>query len=859
MTYLRTEAVSVGEELLTPPQQQVALQVLNALTTAVGDLDTITNARDFAGRTMPAHPGTPIERRPNHTVFISGARGSGKTTLMLSLRKMTSASSDLHTEADDPKVRALRDNANRLRNRLVWLNPLPLETQPPDFNPLASILVRIEEVISYSLTRYEREPLGVSNVLTSDKIRGPMFELQSLQMDATLAWDSNLDQRKRYLDTEPFATEVIRSADARQSLGLRFATVLDHLAPLLQQKQALFVLPIDDFDLAPGNVMPVLRLIRLLSVPRLFFILLGEQHTLGQVYRLSRMKELLDHGAENGTVYDLAEDWSREGLRKLVPPTQRYDLRPFTVNEALAFQPLGISAQGDHSLKAQLDRFKFANHHSSSAGPATLAVLADETGHPFQGLLTERLRRLTDLWGYLRLLSDEVDGLEKLAWKVALDELEESDLATDVSRRGQSDAMASIRDTIAWAKAGALGRELRCPVRLARSTDPGLEIETEYGQLQVNQPTGDWKLTDLYRAPVDSDPQLRGAMSLLFEVLESSGRRTQIQPLDVGTWLTHIWHFEENAPVAIYFEPTWYSSREVTRIDLHRRMLVDTLQRDHPTPDRLHEMWFRQLMYRYWPERCRSIQGEHDGVVEGLRDVLLALAKEDDDATDEQRNVNDDFWVALVAGLVPEAGFSTKLWAKLSSHPDSGCLERALVGSEVRVRRIRRVRSDSLRRFLSAKAVGEQYRIGEPQNHAYRLGMAMIRPNRLRDQLLDWVALGLKTLQLLPAERASEFKSKLADLRDQMHRSLNDDGPDEPRDIFERITNQLSEIAHLVADDAPVYSDPLFNYLTTNWANSWRVPSRNEIHNFMRHPINRIEEGRLCPSSASWLTELEKK
>jgi hypothetical protein len=85
------------------------------------------------------------EDRTSRIVFLDGKRGTGKTTVMVSLKK---ASTELSAEAvceDFPKD--LHYGINLIRERAIWLEPVDMASPSPSANLLAAILARIEEAI----------------------------------------------------------------------------------------------------------------------------------------------------------------------------------------------------------------------------------------------------------------------------------------------------------------------------------------------------------------------------------------------------------------------------------------------------------------------------------------------------------------------------------------------------------------------------------------------------------------------------------------------------------------------------------------------------------------------------------------
>jgi hypothetical protein len=192
-----------------------------------------------------------------------------------------------------------------------------------------------------------------------------MLELHALQAKIALAWDGNLKAREGHLDPDSFAGEVIRTERARLSLPKNLEMVLDQLTRRTAGSP-LFILPIDDFDLDPPACLVLLRLLRLISVPRLFTLVLGDVAIAETILNLklsSSLAQVADGvtniamlSVEPQEVGMMAGSVAAHTLRKLIPPAQRIPLEPWTLPKALNFRPLGHDPDRDprlHQLLAQ--------------------------------------------------------------------------------------------------------------------------------------------------------------------------------------------------------------------------------------------------------------------------------------------------------------------------------------------------------------------------------------------------------------------------------------------------------------------------------------------------------------------------
>ena len=332
--HLRPEARPLKWKDLDSEQQNAFEQVKNLLQSAVDVLDR-------REQTAPEGDLGWLDRdRSSRIIMLAGARGAGKTTALLSI-----------IQGNYKKDEAFE----QLWRRLVWLEPLDMEPLAKSVNLLAGILVRIEAAINKAKTQagtgHRNEGSQLASVSDWDRIttqKDPYFELLKLASDVALTWDGNLSARGGNLDPDVFATEVLRTERARLSLNRRMTDLLDRLArSFYPGREPLFVLPIDDFDLNPAQAVPLLRLLRMVTAPRLFTIVLGDEDMARKVFALTYQGELMEAVAPTGTLDRSAASSLREtadqiglsALRKLLPPGQRIYLHPMRAHKVLNLVP----------------------------------------------------------------------------------------------------------------------------------------------------------------------------------------------------------------------------------------------------------------------------------------------------------------------------------------------------------------------------------------------------------------------------------------------------------------------------------------------------------------------------------------
>jgi hypothetical protein len=276
--------------------------------------------------------------RASRIFFVSGEPGSGKSTLYLTLRAMLSKGEKAYSEGyPDP------NSLSELQGVVRLLDPIDLEVAGDEGeNLLAAVLVRLIEVLD--------KPDAVSNAVLSESCKGAIKELEELATDIGIAWEGNLKARAGELDPDTYSVEVMRTQRARLRVNDRLSKALNELAEHKCydcDSDTLFVLPVDDFYLKPEASLQLLRLLRMISIPRLFFLVMGDINT---VEALFIEKSLRDWTAVAGpTLFpsrserlDQALTRARElrarYLRKLLPPAQRETIEAMDWHEALNFE-----------------------------------------------------------------------------------------------------------------------------------------------------------------------------------------------------------------------------------------------------------------------------------------------------------------------------------------------------------------------------------------------------------------------------------------------------------------------------------------------------------------------------------------
>jgi DNA polymerase III delta prime subunit len=329
-------------------QQQAALdRVVGLLTAAAQDAKALA-AADRETRSVPPSPAGPYldSNRCSRNILVSGERGTGKTTLMLSLARALGTGSD---PALDSLPAAVAEQARDLKRRLIWLETLDMEPLASNANLLGAVLARIEEAVGARFPDLDKMTETVPLLYPGSGYHDMSRELARLQTSVALTFGGNLGDRAGSLDPDTFAVESRRAERERLGLDRRFAGVLTGLSAAVASVATgldapVFVLPVDDVDLNVGTCVPLLRLLRATTSPHLIVLLAADATLLSTILWLKYQGELAQVSAMptlSEAHRQVAADLAVNALRKHLPAAQRVVLGLVEPGRALTLRPLG--------------------------------------------------------------------------------------------------------------------------------------------------------------------------------------------------------------------------------------------------------------------------------------------------------------------------------------------------------------------------------------------------------------------------------------------------------------------------------------------------------------------------------------
>jgi hypothetical protein len=329
-------------------------------------------------------------RRSNRVLLIDGDRGTGKSTLLVTLLKGYGK----QVLGEEPSEKFERMDGRIIPIGIIDLQPLPPQTNLPLH--IAAHLKRVVEVV---------EPLPFVNTENSAPLweQPPLSQLREKWqrlMRLLATWDESLEGRVGRSDVSAFVVETIEEELERGQLPERFREAVDALVdayakkyPWPGRKKPLFLLAIDDADMNPRLSVKLLELLRKLWHPRLAFLVAGDSELF-----LSRLREALHaqgskYVPEQGHYDRLAEDI----YAKDIPSSARFQLDSLTPSERVK----RIS-----EIRKLLKRYMVEVHHpviprDYPESPPSLRdyLLVNKQSTEF---LPNRLRQIDELTARLR-------------------------------------------------------------------------------------------------------------------------------------------------------------------------------------------------------------------------------------------------------------------------------------------------------------------------------------------------------------------------------------------------------------------------------------------------------------------------
>lgn len=415
---VRKESTPLVYGLLTSDQQASFNKVCGLINDLADSEGSSGGGSDWFDSFLPSLR----DSRLNQVVLIDGGRGSGKTTVLLTLLRAWSLA--LRGRTSELAASGYTEKGGVATDRvivpvgIVDLDPLPEGTNL--MLHLAGQLYRVVEAMedgcSGNDTTAPWQPQGSTELASRKAWRTFAAEVAS-------GWHDRLKHRASGLDNEQYAYEVEQAERQRLNVKEQFTQFVDKLSSDFQnhlkrgsKALPLFVIPIDDADMNPSRCMELLELLRALQHSRVAFLLTGDSNLFLSTLRFQvygRMREPLRwlnmRGPQLEELGIVAEnsDLARSIYDKVIPP-QHHAVIPVLALETRMLK-LG------HLLA------KFTIRKSPKSKLARNLIDFFKTSIQSQQALPNNLRAIVDfeaIFNNDHLLDDNDDDSLPAYWKI---------------------------------------------------------------------------------------------------------------------------------------------------------------------------------------------------------------------------------------------------------------------------------------------------------------------------------------------------------------------------------------------------------------------------------------------------------
>jgi hypothetical protein len=634
---LRPEALPLAYDDLTDSQKDALGRIVGWMASAV---DGLPGARG-AGSVGDDRP----RAGTNGVGLVSGERGTGKTSLMLTLKDICCRRA---SGGANGIPKHLEPNVEKIRARTVWLESLDMDTLPGPTNLLAAILARVR----LSLTTLPGESdQGRSLLATNSASETARTNLEEMQTGIARAWRRQLPGS---LDGDAYAVEVTEMEDRRLQVNGRLESVLEGLASSEHWpngiKQPIFVLPVDDVDLSPFRCLELLQLLRMIAMPRLFALVLGDVRIAEAVMKiqLSGQYARLAKGASRESfvaippweVAAIVGATASKVIRKVLPPSQRVNLGPMSIRQSLGYGSSpqvmdGTTRNGDSApaggrrtlldvlrgihlpeLKASFDRRDWnlapaAKATDPAPGPSLAdfvigtGAAVDVAAFPYWAaqVLQAPARQVADLWLVLEPLTREAPPDADQPLEALLETLIE--LLRGLIEEEPRLSPVQRERVLAGLKKDAAGKPVfqTDVLGIRREFQPGTTVDTERCTLRVHQavrwsmglPTDDSTQGPAKPAAYIED-RTSAAVMLIHDLVAVGKKGTLLGGSVASTaksrgWLMAEWSLGATTALVPWPEPDWATFRTFDRFASWWQRASQVVQTAHATTDHLAAMF----------------------------------------------------------------------------------------------------------------------------------------------------------------------------------------------------------------------------------------------------------------------------
>lgn len=305
-------------------------------------LDILNEIREDNRTHRPQPRSTPwavLEHgRSSRMIMLDGPRGTGKTSLLLTLIDQWNRRRDPRSPVDKPARELLREHDVGV----CALTPLDFDPHPQHLHPYAWLVLAFEPLVEWLAARSGRA--GLDEAAGERSLRDIWRDLYT---HALLGWDEDVQRQQMSADIDGFVASSLESHRGWHHLRPAWKDFMDRLLVQLEHRgelgaEDLVVLPIDDLDLHPTMAGDLLRALRLMHHRRLVFIMTGDSQHLTKVHT----RELLPprSSLENATKEQRQQNLryytslAIDMVNKAIPRAYRFQVPLLTLAQALSFR-----------------------------------------------------------------------------------------------------------------------------------------------------------------------------------------------------------------------------------------------------------------------------------------------------------------------------------------------------------------------------------------------------------------------------------------------------------------------------------------------------------------------------------------
>lgn len=268
---------TIAADGLTQEQRKAAKQVLELIQSLAEHMDGDKNCvpqKDKWDTVLPVLH----QKKFNQVILIDGRRGSGKTTVLLTLLELWSQ----HHRGNKQAANKIIDNKaefNDIIKPAIPLGLIHLSALPRS----ANLMVHVASIFRPVLNLLEDSDGRPYYQPAREELKARKLWTEFMRVAAT-AWDGHLNERRRDMDADSYAIELEETEVRRLHLRQSFHDFIDALhedAVFLFKQEGmpqtpLWIIPIDDADVNPQCTIQLLDLLRILWHPQVVFLLTGE-------------------------------------------------------------------------------------------------------------------------------------------------------------------------------------------------------------------------------------------------------------------------------------------------------------------------------------------------------------------------------------------------------------------------------------------------------------------------------------------------------------------------------------------------------------------------------------------------------